>query len=70
MNISNQKLLQEIAIGRVPHEQGFDDRDVEMNFEGVMNGEEQLEINYGDGELQALAGNRGSQDLAGGFYKL
>lgn len=75
MSESEQSLLQDIAIGRAPRDVD-DEQDTQMNYEGVINGEEQLMISNAGGELEALraSGDIGQEQavyqLGGGFYKL
>ncbi|KAF7976958.1 hypothetical protein HWV62_5018 [Athelia sp. TMB] len=74
MSESEQSLLQDIAIGRAPRDVD-DEQDTQMNYEGVINGEEQLMISNAGGELEALrtSGDIGQEQavyqLGGGFYK-
>lgn len=63
-------MLKDIAIGRAPRELDEEDSDVQMDYAGVVNGEEPLMISYAGGELEALRAAGPNDELVGGFYKL
>lgn len=69
MSESEQNLLKDIVVGRALQ----DNEDTDMDYAGVINGDEPLAISNAGGELEALRplGESGPiYQVGAGFYKL